>query len=88
MPNTKSAKKRVKTNEKSRERNIARRSDIKSSIKNFKQALEENNIENAQKLLKTTSSKISRAAGKGIFKKNKASRKISRLTKALIKLKK
>ena len=81
MANLKSAKKRVLQNEKRHLCNQARRSEIKSITKKFLEAIQANDIPTAQELLKTTTSKISRAQGKGVFKKNTASRKISRLAK-------
>ena len=87
MANIKSAKKRSKTNEIRRQRNVARRSDIKTAIKKYLVAVEENDAKNALGLFKTAESKISRAVGKGLIKKNTASRKISRLAKKLAKLK-
>ena len=86
MANTKSTKKRTITNELRRQRNVARRSEIKTSIKKYVAAVEEKNVDSAKILLKETESKISRAAGKGIIKKNTASRKISRLAKKLSNL--
>lgn len=81
MANTKSTKKRTITNEKSRMRNMARRSDVKTACKKVLSALASNNVDEAKKLLCSAVSKIARAKGKGIFKKNTAKRKISRLSK-------
>jgi len=81
MPNKKSAKKRVKTNELSHKRNVARKSEIKTIIKSFVAAIEDQNLDQAKELLKTATSKIARASGKGVFKKNKGSRQISKLSK-------
>ncbi len=83
MANIKSAKKRVKTNEIRRKRNVSRRSDVKSTTKKFLDAIDKNDIKEAQILLKDVESKISRARGKGLFKKNNAARKVSRLSKKL-----
>lgn len=83
MANIKSAKKRAKTNAKRKIINFRRKSEIKTLVKKFKSAIENKNIETAKDLFKLTESKISRAAGKGLFKKNAASRKISRLNKRL-----
>lgn len=85
MANIKSAKKRAKTNEKRRQRNVARRSDVKTSIKQFMAALREKNIDTAKEELKSVESKLKRAASKKVYKKNTASRKVSRLAKALAK---
>ena len=88
MPNIKSAKKRVKTNEIKRQRNVSRRSDIKSSVKKYLAAVEDKDINVAKDMLKEAKSKIARAAGKKVLKKNTASRKISRLEKKLSTLQK
>ena len=81
MANIKSAKKRAKTNEVRRQRNVARRSDIKTSVKKLILAIEEKNVDQAKDLLKTATSKLARATTKGMLKKNTASRKIGRLAK-------
>ena len=81
MANIKSAKKRVKTNELSRKRNVARRSDIKSATKKLLDALATKDVKNAKTFLQEVESKIARAQGKGLFKANTAARKISRLAK-------
>ena len=83
MANIKSAKKRAKTNEIRRKRNIARRSDLKTSTKKFLDAIEKSNFDEAKILLKEVESKISRAKGKGLLKKNCAARKVGRLAKKL-----
>jgi small subunit ribosomal protein S20 len=81
MANIKSAKKRAKTNEIRRKRNVARRSDIKSGAKKVLDALAANEVENAKTFLREVEGKIARATGKGLLKKNTAARKISRLAK-------
>ncbi|MBD3231131.1 30S ribosomal protein S20 [Candidatus Dependentiae bacterium] len=87
MANIKSAKKRSKTNEIRRQNNVARRSDIKTSIKRYLASLQEDDVQTATNLFKATESKISRSVGKGLMKKNTASRKISRLAKKLAQFK-
>jgi small subunit ribosomal protein S20 len=81
MPHTKSAKKRVLTNEANRLRNVARRSDIKTACRKVKDALAQKDTKEAVVLLKAAESKISRACGKGLLKKNAAARKVSGLAK-------
>lgn len=88
MANIKSAKKRAKQNEKKHIINLARKSEIKTIVKKYISAINEKNVDSAKDLLKSAESKIARAEGKGLFKKNTASRKISRLTKKLVSLKK
>ena len=81
MANIKSARKRAITNEKRHQRNVARRSDVKTASKKLLEALEKKDIAAAQELLKVAESKIARAKGKGLYKKNTAARKVSRLAK-------
>lgn len=81
MANIKSAKKRAITNEQNRQRNVQRRSDIKTATKKVLAALEANDVIMAQDLLRQAESKIARAKGKGVLKSNTASRKVSRLAK-------
>lgn len=81
MPQKKSAKKRVITNEASRMRNVARRSDVKTACRKVIDALAKKDMKGAVTFLKDAESKISRACGKGLLKKNTASRKVSRLAK-------
>ena len=83
MANIKSAKKRAKNNEIRRQRCVARRSEIKTTIKSFLAAVESKDIDSAKEFLKKAQTKIARAAGKKVLKKNTASRKISRLSKKL-----
>ncbi len=83
MANIKSAKKRAKTNEIRRKRNVDGRSDIKSDTNRFLSALESKDLAGAKELLKDVESKVSRASGKGLLKGNTAGRKVSRLAKRL-----
>ena len=77
MANIKSAKKRALTNEERRQRNVQRRSDIKTAVKKVMSAIASNDLVAAQEMLKDAESKIARARGKGVLKRNTASRKIS-----------
>lgn len=88
MANIKSAKKRAKQSEKKRMVNLARKSEIKTIVKKYISAINEKNVDSAKDLLKLAESKIARAEGKGLLKKNTASRKVSRLTKKLVALQK
>lgn len=81
MANIKSAKKRAKQNMVRRLSNVSRRSDIKSVCRKVLEALDAKDIDSAKSLLRTAESKISRARGKGLLKKNTAARKISKLAK-------
>ncbi len=88
MPNIKSAIKRVKVNEKNKLKNSAQKSALRTSIKNFEVAVQNNDIENAKDSLMVATKKLDKAVSKGLIKKNTASRKKSRLTKKLNELSK
>jgi len=83
LANIKSAKKRILVTEKRTARNKSIRSAVKTSIKKVDAAIAANDKEAAQAALKAATSKISKAATKGVYHKNTAGRKISRLTKAV-----
>ncbi len=83
MANIKSAKKRIRTNNARAERNKAVKSGVKTEIKKVVAAVEAGDKTAANEALLSATSSIQRAANKGIFHKNTAARKISRLTKAV-----
>ena len=83
MPHHKSAKKRVKTNEIRRKRNVARRSRLRHAVRDVRQTLATATVldENQLKELVEVKSLLDRMAGKGLIHPNKAARLKSRLTK-------
>ena len=83
MAQHKSAKKRIRTNERNRDINKMYSSRIKTSVK---KALENTDKANAEKLYKDAVSVLDKAVDKGRIKKNTAARRKSRLTKHLNKL--
>lgn len=83
MANIKSAKKRILVIETKTERNKAIKSKVKTYIKKVYAAIEANDKEAAAAALKEATSEISKATSKGLYHKNTASRKISRLNKAV-----
>jgi small subunit ribosomal protein S20 len=78
MPHHKSAAKRVKTNEKSRRRNIAGTSRVRSAVKAVRSAKTRTDANSAYQ---TAVSVLDRIAAKGIIRKETASRQKSRLAK-------
>lgn len=62
------------------------KSKVKTCIKKVEAAIVQNDKEAANAALLVAISEIDKAASKGIFHKNTASRKISRLTKAVNKI--
>ncbi len=83
MANIKSAKKRILVNRKKAARNQSIRSAVKTSIKKVEAAVAAGNKEEATAALQKSISAIDKAASKGVFHKNNASRKVSRLSKAV-----
>ncbi len=79
MANIKSAEKRVRVSEKKAARNKSIRSGVKTSIKKVEAAVEAGDKEAAEEALRAATSKIDKAESKGVYHKNNASRKISRL---------
>ena len=86
MANIKSAKKRILVIEKKTLRNKAAKSRVKTYIKKVEAAIAAQDKEAAAAALKDAIAEISKATSKGIYHKNTASRKISRLTKAVNKI--
>ena len=86
MANIKSAKKRILVTETRAARNKSIRSEVKTAIKKVEAAVEANDKAAAEAALQVATSEISKAASKGIYHKNNAARKISRLTLAVNKL--
>lgn len=83
MANIKSAKKRIQVIAKKTAINNARRSQIKTSIRRFDDALAAGNLEEAQERFIYAQKKISQIAATGTIHKNTAARKISNLAKKL-----
>ena len=79
LPNTKSAKKRVRQIKKRTLRNKAVKSEVKTWIKKFEAALADGDLENARAVFPQVVKKIDMAAAKGVFHKNAAARRKSRL---------
>jgi small subunit ribosomal protein S20 len=78
MPHHKSAAKRVITNEKSRHRNIALRSRMRSALKSVRAATTRSQAETAYR---AAASVLDRTAAKGVIKKETANRHKARLAK-------
>lgn len=81
MANIKSAKKRILVTETKTARNKSIKSAVKTSIKKVEAAVAANNKDEAQAALTAAISTIAKAANKGVYHKNNAARKVSRLTK-------
>lgn len=86
MANIKSAKKRILVNRTKADRNKAIKSSVKTAIKKVYTAIEAKDAEAAKEALRNATVAIDKAATKGIYHKNNAARKVSRLTKAVNKI--
>lgn len=83
MANIKSAKKRILVSETRAARNKAQKSAVKTYVKKVEAAVEAKDVEAAKAALLVATAAIDKAAKKGIYHKNTASRKVSRLAKAV-----
>jgi small subunit ribosomal protein S20 len=83
LAKNKSAIKRHKQSEKRRARNAPVKTTLKTAIKKVRESVEKANAEEAKSNLKTTVVLLDRAVTKRVLHRNSASRRISRLTKAV-----
>ncbi|MGY1620678.1 30S ribosomal protein S20 [Geodermatophilus sp. SYSU D00965] len=81
MANIKSQMKRIKTNEKARQRNVAVKSALKTAVRRVRTAAASGDAAAAQEALKTASKALDKAASKGIIHKNQAANRKSGLAK-------
>ncbi len=82
MANIKSAKKRARQTVKKHQKNLTRRSALKTAIKKVLIAITKSeDVESTKKLLRDAEAKIARAKSKGVIHRNTARRKISKLAK-------
>ena len=86
MANIKSAKKRILVNRTKADRNKAIRSGVTTSIKKVFAAIDTKDKVAAQAALLEATATIDKATSKGVYHKNNASRKVSRLAKAVNKM--
>ena len=83
MANIKSAKKRILVNETKAARNKAIRSKVKTAIKKVEAAVAAGAKAAAQAALVAATTEIDKACTKGVYHKNNAARKVSRVSKAV-----
>ena len=87
MPNITSAKKRLRQNIATRERNRARRSFVRNRCKKVVKAVLEGSVEEADRLFREAVKSLDQASSKRIVHRNAAARKKSRLSAMIRKLK-
>ncbi len=86
MANTPQAKKRIRRNDRRAAVNGARVSRIRTFIKQLETALASGDKKEAQAAMQKVQPELARGVAKGVFHKNTAARKISRLTKRVAAL--
>lgn len=86
MANTPQAKKRIRRNDRRAEINHSRVSRIRTFIKRVELALESGDKGAASAALAAAQPELARGVARGVLHKNTASRKFSRLTKAILSL--
>ena len=86
MANIKSAKKRIVVDQVRTERIKAIKYGVKTAIKKVNAAVEAGDKAAASAALVAATSEINSAASKGVYHKNNASRKVSRLAAAVNKM--
>ena len=83
MANTSSAKKRVRRDMRKTAANISRRSRVRTYIKKVEVAIEGGDKEAAEAALREAQPELMRGVTRGVYKKNMAARKISRLSQRI-----
>ncbi len=86
MANIKSAKKRVLVSKANADRNKAIKSGVKTAIKKVTAAVAAGDKAAASAALVEATSVIDKATSKGVYHKNNASRKVSRLAASVNKM--
>ncbi len=81
MANIKSQIKRNKQNEKRHERNKAVKSDLKTAVRKFREAVAGGDKDSALTLGRDASRKLDKAASKGVIHKNQAANRKSSIAK-------
>ncbi len=87
MANIKSQIKRNKQNEKARLRNKAVKSELKTSVRKFREAADAGDAEAVQTAMRAASIKLDKAASKGVIHKNQAANRKSAIAKRAEQLK-
>ena len=86
MANIKSKIKRIGTNEKARQRNVAVKSELKTHVRRVREAIASGDKSAAQTALQTASVKLDKAASKGVIHANQAANRKSALAKQVAAL--
>jgi len=80
MPNTKSAKKRLRQNQEKRAVNRAKKSATKTQIRKVLAAMDEGDFERADSEFRLVQKKLDKIASQGVYHPNKSARIKARLS--------
>jgi small subunit ribosomal protein S20 len=83
MPNTKSAKKRLRQSSERRTRNRATKSALKTQVRKVREAIKAGDTTLGDTELRVAAKKLDKAAAKGVIHANAAARVKSRLSSAV-----
>ena len=81
MANIKSQMKRIRTNEKARQRNNSVKSELRTLVRHVRQAVAAGDAEKGAAALRSASRKLDKAVSKGVIHKNQAANRKSALAK-------
>lgn len=83
MPNSASARKRLRQDQARRLRNRSAKASVRTQLKKVRKAIEAGEVETSEQEFKTAAKKLDQAASKGLIHANAAARTKSRLSKAI-----
>jgi small subunit ribosomal protein S20 len=83
MPNTRSARKRLRQNEERRARNRSARTGLRSQLRKVRETIAAGSVDKAQDELRVASRRLDQAGSKKLIHPNKAARLKSRLSKLI-----
>ncbi len=86
MANIKSQKKRIKTNEIARQRNKSVKSELRTYVRNFRNAVAAGENEKAVELAKVANRALDKAVSKGVIHANQAANRKSAISLTVNKL--
>ncbi|MCU1681178.1 MAG: ribosomal protein [Amycolatopsis sp.] len=81
MANIKSQIKRITTNEKARQRNVAIRSSVKTAVRKFREAADAGDKDKTLEAQREAAKKLDKAVTKGVLHANQAANKKSAMAK-------
>jgi small subunit ribosomal protein S20 len=86
VANIKSQIKRNKQNEKAHQRNKAVKSELRTYVRKFREAVDGGNVDEATDAMRAASRKLDKAVSKGVIHKNQAANRKSAIAKRLSEL--